>query len=144
WARLRTAKQQEIARLNGVYAGLLQKAGVTLFNGHARLLDGQHVEVDGKVVSARYILLATGGWPHVPDFPGREHVVTSNEIFDLPEFPRRILVAGGGYVAVEFAGIFSGLGAETLLAFRSQQPLKDFDADLRGHFLQEAGKHVQL
>lgn len=144
WARLRTAKEREIARLNGIYAGLLKKAGVTLFEGRARLRDAHCIEVGGKQVTAKYIVLATGGWPHVPEFPGREHVVTSNEIFDLPEFPRRILIVGGGYIAVEFAGIFSGLGAETFLSYRAAEPLKDFDADLRRHFLKEAVKHVKL
>jgi glutathione reductase (NADPH) len=144
WKRLRDAKQREIARLNTVYDGLLQKAGVTQFTGRARLRDAHSVEVGGKVLTARYIVLATGGWPHVPEFPGREHVVTSNEIFDLPEFPWRILIVGGGYVAVEFAGIFSGLGAETFLSYRAARPLRDFDDDLRLRFLKEAGKHVRL
>jgi glutathione reductase (NADPH) len=144
WPRLRAAKQQEIARLNGIYAGLLKQAGVSLFEGRARLRDAHSVDVGGQVVSSRHIVLATGGWPHVPEFAGREHVVTSNEIFDLPEFPRRILIVGGGYIAVEFAGIFSGLGAETFLSYRAAQPLRDFDADLRRCFLKEAGKHLKL
>jgi glutathione reductase (NADPH) len=144
WSALRSAKQAEITRLNGIYAGLLGKAGVTLFEGRARLRDPHSVEINGKVVTAKYIVIATGGWPHVPDFPGREHAVTSNEIFDLPEFPRRILIVGGGYIALEFAGIFAGLGADTLLSYRSAQPLRDFDADLRARFLKEAGKHVRL
>lgn len=144
WHKLRSAKQAEIARLNGIYDGLLKKAGVTLFEGRARLRGAQSVEVNGKVLSAKYIVIATGGWPHVPEFPGREHVVTSNEIFDLAEFPRRILIVGGGYIALEFAGIFAGLGAETYLSFRAQQPLRDFDADLRQRFLKEAEKHVHM
>jgi glutathione reductase (NADPH) len=144
WDQLRSAKQQEIGRLNGIYEGLLKKAGVTLFQGRARLRDPNSIEINGQVHTAKYILLATGGWPHVPEFPGREYVVTSNEIFDLPDFPKRILIVGGGYIAVEFAGIFAGLGAETLLSYRSERPLKDFDSDLRTHFLKEAGKHVQL
>ncbi len=144
WNQLRSAKQAEITRLNGIYDGLLKKAGVTLFEGRAQLRDAHSVEINGKVVTAKYIVIATGGWPHVPVFPGREHVVTSNEIFDLAEFPRRILIVGGGYIAVEFAGIFSGLGAETFLSYRAAQPLRDFDADLSQRFLREAGKHVRL
>jgi glutathione reductase (NADPH) len=144
WHKLRSAKQREIARLNGIYDGLLRKSGVTLFQGRAQLRDPHTIEVNGEVHTAKYILLATGGWPHVPEFPGRELVVTSNEIFDLPEFPRRILIAGGGYIAVEFAGIFAGLGAETLLSYRADYPLREFDQDLRMRFLREAGKHVNL
>ncbi len=144
WKRLRSAKQAEIARLNGIYGNLLKNAGVTLFEGRARLRDAHTVAIGGKVVTAKHIVLATGGWPYVPDFPGREHVVTSNEIFDLPEFPQRILIVGGGYIAVEFAGIFSGLGAETFLSYRATEPLRDFDADLRKYFVREAAKHVRL
>ncbi len=144
WEKLRNAKQQEIGRLNGIYDDLLKKAGVTLFAGRARLRDANSLEINGEVVTAKYALIATGGWPHVPDFPGREHVVTSNEIFDLAEFPKRILIVGGGYIAVEFAGIFAGLGAETLLSYRAEQPLKEFDADVKTRFLREAGKHVRL
>ena len=144
WNQLRTAKQQEITRLNGIYDGLLAKAGVTLFLGKARLPTAHSVEVGGQVYSARYILLATGGWPHVPEFPGKEHVTTSNEAFDLPDFPQRILIVGGGYIAVEFAGIFAGLGANTLLSYRGEQPLRGFDEDVRARFVQQAGKYVRL
>jgi glutathione reductase (NADPH) len=144
WAQLREAKQREITRLNGIYQNLLVKSGVTVIDGRARLCNANTVEVAGRRFSARYILIATGGWPFVPDIPGREHVVTSNEIFDLPAFPRRILIVGGGYIAVEFAGIFAGLGAQTLLSYRAAEMLRDFDPDLRQRFTHEAGKHIQL
>ena len=144
WDRLRTSKQAEIARLKGIYASLLRKSGVSLFEGRARLRDANSIEVNGQTYTAKHILLATGGWPFVPEFPGREYVVTSNEVFDLSEFPRRILIIGGGYIAMEFAGIFAGLGATTLLSYRAEQPLREFDVDLRARFLSEAGKHVQL
>src|SRR5690606_12616141 len=143
WAALRDAKQREIARLNGIYQNLLAKSGATVMHGRARLCNAHTVEVGGKRFTAKYILIATGGWPSVPDFPGREHVVTSNDIFDLPEFPRRIRVVGAGYIAVEFAGIFAGLGAQTLLSYRGEI-LKDFDPDLRQRFAHEAAKHMQL
>lgn len=144
WAGLRDAKQREITRLNGIYQNLLATSGATVMHGRARLCDAHTVEVGGKRFTAKYILIATGGWPFVPEFPGREHVVTSNEIFDLPEFPRRVLIAGAGYIAVEFAGIFAGLGAQTLLSYRGTEMLKDFDPDLRERFAREAAKHVQL
>jgi glutathione reductase (NADPH) len=144
WERLRSAKQREITRLNGIYQNLLTKSGVTVLDGRARICDAHTVEVGGKRITAKYILIATGGWPYVPDIPGREHVVTSNEIFDLAEFPRRILIVGGGYIAVEFAGIFAGLGAETLLSYRSAEVLRDFDPDLRRRFTHEAARHMHL
>lgn len=144
WHRLRTAKQQEIRRLNGIYDGLLTRAGVSQFLGRATLRDANSIGVNGEVYTARHIVLATGGWPHVPEFSGKEHVITSNEVFDLPVFPKRILIVGGGYIAVEFAGIFAGLGAETLLSYRAGQPLRGFDEDVRARFVQEAGKHARL
>lgn len=144
WTRLRDAKRKEITRLNGIYGGLLAKAGVTLLEGRAQLRSAHSVEVNDRIYTATHIVLATGGWPYVPDFEGREHVITSNEVFDLPELPQRVLVVGGGYIAVEFAGIFAGLGAKTQLSYRGERPLRGFDEDLRTWFIREAGKHVQL
>jgi glutathione reductase (NADPH) len=144
WPRLRANKKREIARLNGIYQNLLETAGVTLFNARAELLDAHTVQVAGKPLTAAHILVATGGWPHLPDIPGKELAVSSNEIFDLDTFPQRIMIVGGGYIGVEFAGIFAGLGAETLLVHRGDLPLKGFDLDLRQRFLHEAGKHVQV
>lgn len=132
WARLRGNKDREIARLNGVYRNLLEGRGVRIIEGRARLLDPHTVEVCGERVSARHILVATGAWPYVPDFPGREHVVTSNEMFHLEHLPARAVVVGGGYIAVEFAGILNGLGVDTTLAHRGERLLRHFDADLGG------------
>jgi glutathione reductase (NADPH) len=130
WARLRDNKTREITRLNGVYRNLLEARGVRILEGRARLLDAHTVEVLGQRHTARHILIATGAWPFVPEFPGREHVVTSNEMFDLDTLPRRAVVVGGGYIAVEFAGILNGLGVRTTLAYRGAQLLRFFDADL--------------
>ena len=135
WPTLIENKNIEISRLNGIYQGLLESAGVTHFDGRARILDEHHLSIsDGgheRQVSAEKILIATGGWPQVPDFPGRDHVITSNEAFFLPELPRRVLVVGGGYIAVEFAGIFNGLGVDTCLAYRGPLFLRGFDIDIR-------------
>lgn len=127
WATLIGNKNREIQRLNGIYRNLLVNSGVTLLEGHARLLDAHSVEVDGQRFSAKHILVATGGWPQVPDIPGKEHAITSNEAFFLERLPRRVLVVGGGYIAVEFASIFNGLGAETTLLYRRDLFLRGFD-----------------
>jgi glutathione reductase (NADPH) len=129
-ARLRTNKDREITRLNGVYRTLLESRGVKIIESRARLVDPHTVEVGGECISARHVLVATGAWPYVPDFPGREHVVTSNEMFHLEHLPARAVVVGGGYIAVEFAGILNGLGVETTLAYRGDSLLRHFDADL--------------
>jgi glutathione reductase (NADPH) len=131
WATLIARKDDEIRRLNGVYARLLDDAGVERFDGHARVLDPHTVEVGGRRYSAEHLLVATGGWPVVPEIPGREHVITSNEAFHLKEMPRRVVIVGGGYIAVEFAGIFHGLGAEVSLLYRGPLFLRGFDEDLR-------------
>lgn len=144
WEVLRRNKSTEITRLNGIYQGLLEKAGARVLQGHARILGPRRVAVEDSVFDCRNILIATGGWPQVPDMPGRDLCVTSNEVFDLPVFPERVLVVGGGYVAVEFAGIFAGLGARTCLAYRRDLPLNGFDEDTRRFFLREMQKHVQL
>ena len=131
WHRLLANKNTEITRLNGVYKNLLTAAGVTHFDARARILDEHHLEVQGKRVSTEKILIATGGWPLVPEFPGSEHVITSNEAFFLEALPRRCLVVGGGYIAVEFAGIFQGLGVATCLSYRGELLLRRFDIDVR-------------
>lgn len=144
WTVLRDNKKREITRLNGVYGKILNNAGVTLFDARATLRDAHTIMVDGEAYTSRYILLANGGWPFVPEFPGQELAVTSNEVFDLEEFPRRMLVVGGGYIAVEFAGIFSGLGADTTLSYRRELPLRGFDGDLRRFFLEQTGHYTNL
>ncbi len=131
WARLRDNKTREIERLNGVYRNLLTAAGVDIKWGRARLLDAHRVEVDGAVHSSERILIATGSWPSVPNVPGRELAITSNEAFYLETFPERAVVVGGGYIAVEFAGIFAGLGARTTLVYRGPMFLRGFDEEIR-------------
>ncbi|MEQ8692956.1 MAG: glutathione-disulfide reductase [Pseudomonadales bacterium] len=131
WPTLRDNKTREIERLNGIYANLLSSAGVDLHDGHARFVSPHEVEVDGHTYSAKNILIATGGRPVVPDFPGREHAITSNEAFYLPELPRQAVVVGGGYIAVEFAGIFAGLGVDTTLIYRGPLFLRGFDDTIR-------------
>jgi glutathione reductase (NADPH) len=140
WETLRDNKRQEIARLNAVYRNLLSGAAVTTINGRASLVDAHTVQAGGKRFTAERILIATGGWPYVPEFPGSELVVTSNEIFDLETFPRRLVVIGGGYVATEFAGIFRGLGARVTQLYRGPLFLRGFDDDLRKHAAREIAK----
>ena len=140
WATLRDNKKDEIARLNGIYDGMLDGAGVTVINGRARFVDAHTVEVAGQRYTAERILIATGGWPYIPDIPGKEHAVSSNEIFDLENFPKRVVVVGGGYIAVEFAGIFNGLGADTTQIYRGPLFLRGFDEDVRQFAAEEIAK----
>jgi glutathione reductase (NADPH) len=131
WPRLRDNKTREIERLNGIYAGLLDNAGVTRYWGTARLVDQHTVAVGEETCTAENILIATGSWPVQPDLPGREHAITSNEAFYLDELPDRVLIHGGGYIAVEFAGIFKGLGVDTELVYRGPLFLRGFDEGVR-------------
>jgi len=136
WATLIRNKDTEIDRLNRVYIGLLENAGVQLHMGRGRLLDAHTVEVAGKYHTAEKILICTGAHPFKPKIPGIEHAITSNEAFHLERMPRRIMIVGGGYIAVEFAGIFNGLGAEVTQVLRRDRVLRGFDEELRT-FLQE-------
>lgn len=140
WEKLISNKNREIERLNGIYRKLLVNSGVTLLEGHARLADAHHVEINGQRFSAERILIATGGWPQIPEIPGREHAITSNEAFFLKQLPKRVLVVGGGYIAVEFAGIFNGLGADTTLLYRGDLFLRGFDKSVRTHLVEELTK----
>ena len=140
WPSLIRNKDQEIARLNSIYRGLLKSHGVDLFEARARVLDPHTVEVDGRKVTAANILVATGGWPTVPNVPGKEHAITSNEAFHLPEMPRRVVIVGGGYIAVEFAGIFNGLGAEVTQLYRGPLFMRGFDIDVRNTLADEMRK----
>jgi glutathione reductase (NADPH) len=143
WATLKANRAAEISRLNGVYGNLLRGAGVTVFDGFARV-QGEHsvglatLNADGSPghqnFTAKNILIATGGTPHVPHFVGREHIITSNDIFDLEPFPKRLLVVGGGYIACEFASIFNGLGSQVTQLYRGEQVLRGFDDEVR-HFV---------
>ena len=145
WPTLRDNKSNEISRLNGIYNNLLENSGVTLINGTASLKDANTVVVDGKEYTSDKILIATGGWPFKPDVPGAEHAITSNEAFFLEEFPKRVIVVGGGYIAVEFAGIFNGLGAETTLMYRGEQVLRGFDEGIRNFAAEQiAAKGINI
>jgi len=145
WETLKRNRAIEIMRLNGVYEKLLIGAGVQLMRGRARLADAHTVEVGGERVRAAHILVSTGGTPHRPEFPGQELAITSNEMFDLEPFPRRLLVIGGGYIACEFASIFNGLGSQVALLYRGAQVLRGFDDDVRAFVAGEmAKKGVEL
>ena len=140
WATLIANKDREINRLNGIYRNLLVNSGVTLIEGHARITGPNEIEVNGQRHSAKHILIATGGWPQIPEIAGREHAISSNEAFFLKELPKRVLVVGGGYIAVEFAGIFHGLGAQTSLLYRGDMFLRGFDGAVRKHLHEELTK----
>ncbi len=140
WNHFLTNKDAEIQRLNGIYEGLLRNAGVEHIEGHARLLDANSVEVAGQRYTAESILIATGSWPSMPDIPGIEHAISSNEAFHLEEQPQRVLIVGGGYIAVEFAGILNGLGSEVIQLYRGPLFLRGFDDDVRSHLAEEIRK----
>lgn len=138
WPRLIENKDREINRLVALYEETLGKAGVEINRGRAIMKDVHTVELaDGSAASAETILISTGGAPFKPDIPGIEHAITSNEAFHLQTFPKRILIAGAGYIAVEFAGIFHGLGSEVFLSYRRDKVLRGFDEDLRDHLTAE-------
>ena len=153
WPKLRDNKDKEISRLNGIYEKLLEGPGATIFNGTGSLVDANTVHVNGQDgsqqdITADSILIATGSWPFKPEVPGAEHAITSNEVFHLADddFPKRALVVGAGYIAVEFAGIFNGLGAETTLACRKDLVLRGFDQDVREFVqgqMQEKGVNIR-
>ncbi|WP_449123986.1 glutathione-disulfide reductase [Pseudomonas viridiflava] len=145
WPTLIANKDREINRLNGIYRKLLVDSGVTLHEGHAKIVGAQKVEINGQTYSAERILIATGGWPLIPDVPGREHAISSNEAFFLKELPKRVVVVGGGYIAVEFASIFNGLGADTTLVYRGEMFLRGFDGSVRTHLHEELLKrHMDI
>ena len=146
WQKLLSNKNREIARLNGIYRSLLDNAGVTVLDGHAKFVGPHELEVNGSRFTSRYILIASGGWPSVPDdIPGAEHGITSNEFFFLPALPDSALIVGGGYIAVEFAGILHNLGVATSLSYRRPLFLRGFDLDIRQHLQQLlSNKGIQL
>lgn len=147
WNTLRDNKTAEISRLNGIYQKLLNDSGATIIQGRAKIQGPQCISVNGVDYTAEKILIATGGWPHIPDIPGKELVITSNEIFSLDKLPKAAVIVGGGYIAVEFAGILNGLGVETQLIYRGNQILKGFDSDCREKVTQgmiKKGVKIQL
>ncbi len=139
WATLRDNKTAEIERLNAVYNSLIDNSGAYLFDARATITGPHQVLVNNKKYSAQTILVATGGWPYIPEFPGSEYVLSSNEMFYLDELPKTAVVVGGGYIAVEFAGILNGLGVETHLAYRGPKLLKTFDREMSDKVVQGMG-----
>jgi len=139
WPTLRDNKTREIERLNGIYEGLLRDAGVEHFEGRASIVDAHTVDIAGQRHTADNILVATGGWPTIPEIPGAEWAVTSNELFFLDELPRKLIVVGGGYIAVEFACIFDGLGVDVVQLYRGPLFLRGFDGDVRTHLAEQIG-----
>jgi glutathione reductase (NADPH) len=137
WKTLIANKDKEIDRLNGIYHKLLAGSNVKLFEHRATFKDAHTVIVGDAEVTAERILIAVGGHPTLPDIPGIEHAISSNEAFHLEDLPRRIVIVGGGYIAVEFAGIFAGLGAEVTQLYRGTQILRGFDGDIRDHLAAE-------
>lgn len=145
WQTLIENKDQEITRLNGIYENILRSNGVTIVDGHARVVDPHTVEVDGQRYTAEHILLATGSAPVMPEGDGAEHAISSNEMFHLEEQPQRIVIVGGGYIAVEFAGILHGLGSEVTQIYRGPLFLRGFDGDVREVLAEEMrGKGIDL
>ncbi len=140
WGVLIDNKNREIERLNGIYRTILKNNDVTLFEARATLVDTHTLDVGGKTVTAANILVATGGWATVPAFPGAEHVITSLEAFFLERRPERVLIVGGGYIAVEFAGILHGYGAQVIQLYRRELFLRGFDDDVRRHLADEMRK----
>ncbi|MCK6443623.1 glutathione-disulfide reductase [Elstera cyanobacteriorum] len=133
WRKLIAAKDAELDRLHGIYVSMLDKAGVARIEGRGVLVDPHTVQVGDRRVTAERILIATGGWPTVPDIPGKELMITSNEALDLKNLPERIVIYGAGYIAVEFAGIFRAAGCTVDLVFRGDQVLRGFDGEVRAH-----------
>ena len=147
WSAIVAAKSTELDRLEGIYRRLLKESGVTSFGGRGTLLDANTVAIGADRYSADTVLIATGGWPSLPDLPGIDLAITSNEAFDLPQLPKRIVIVGGGYIASEFACIFNGLGAKIVQLYRSDMILRGFDMDVREiccDEMQKTGVDVRL
>lgn len=141
WSKLIEAKDHEIARLNGVYVSMLEKSGVKLFTGQASFIDAHTIQIKSSVLSdqafeeetitAHRIVIATGSSPSLLDIEGAEYAITSDQAFYLPERPQRVVIVGSGYIGIEFAGIFAGLGSQVELVYRQKTPLRGFDPDIR-------------
>ena len=146
WAALIAAKDRELHRLEGIYRKLLASAGAELIEGRGKIVSPHKVSVNGREISGETVLIATGGWPHIPDIPGlRQYAITSTQALDLGSLPDRILVYGAGYIALEFASIFNGFGSEVHLVYRGDLPLRGFDDDVRQHMaeaLSNRGIHI--
>ena len=140
WAELRNGVQAELRRLNGIYDGLLEKFNVHVYQNSARFIDAKTVQVGNQKITADRFMIATGGTPFLPDFRGREHAIVSDDAFLLEKLPKKMAIIGGGYIALEFASIFQGLGVEITLIARSARLLRGFDADLAEHLRAEQVK----
>src|ERR1700737_3041755 len=137
WPKLIAAKDKEIGRLSQIYINMLNNAKVKIIDGRGVIVDPHTVEVNGKRYTAGNILVAAGGWPDTPQIPGIEHVISSNEALDLPTLAKRIVIVGGGYIAVEFAGIFNGFGSDVVEIIRRHDVLRGFDEDIRVYLGEE-------
>ena len=144
WETLLRNKDTEIKRLNGIYRSILDDNSVTVYEARANIQGPHEVLIDGHLVTAKYILLAVGGWPWKPEYPGSEFTISSNEVFSLSALPESITVVGGGYIALEFASIFTRLGCETSLVYRGDKLLRGFDEEIRDFITAEIGRHVDL
>jgi glutathione reductase (NADPH) len=140
WERLKAGRAVEIRRLNEVYEAVLVGAGATLVRGRARIVSPHEIDVEGQRFHARHVLVATGGRPVPPEVPGGEHAVVSDAMFDLPRFPQRLVVVGGGYIACEMASIFRGLGAQVTQVVRGARLLRGFDEEAAAFLAEEMGK----
>jgi glutathione reductase (NADPH) len=141
WSVLRDEIQTEVSRLSSIYEGVLERNGAELFKERAEFVDAHTLRLttSGREITAKTILIATGGRPFVPDIPGKEHVISSDEAFHLDDLPERAMVIGGGYIACEFAGIFAGLGSKTTQVYRGDKLLRGFDEEVRDAV--DAGQH---
>jgi glutathione reductase (NADPH) len=140
WPAMITAKNKELDRLHGIYVWLLESANVEIIDGRGTLVDAHTVAVGDRRITAERIMIAVGGWPTVPEIPGVEHAITSNEALELPRRPERVVIVGGGYIAVEFAGIFNAFGCHVDLVFRADKVLRGFDEDMRDTLGEEMAK----
>lgn len=140
WATLITNKNVELDRLEGIYQRILRESNVTLLEGRGVVTGPNTVEVAGKSYTTKRILIATGSWPHMPDIPGIEHAISSNEALDMDELPGRIVIVGGGYIAVEFAGLLNALGSDVTIIIRAGNILRGFDEDIRDTLVDEMEK----
>jgi glutathione reductase (NADPH) len=137
WTKLIDAKDRELERLEQIYLRLLRDSKVEIIPGRGKLIDAHTVEVGDRRYTAKYILIATGGWPELPQIPGIELAITSNEALDLRELPRRVTIVGGGYIGVEFASIFNAAGSQVTMLLRSDNVLRGFDQEIRDRLAEE-------